>query len=655
MRKGVLPLVATVFVIGGLFVLTLSLGYRPNLGLDLQGGVSVVLQPVVDGENATEVSKESLDQTKQIIEKRVNALGVGEPEVTTQGSTIVVQLPGIKDQERALELVGKTAELRFRPVVQNLAPAPTEDDQERIEELRAEMKVPEGTSALDVYNAEQTARGLPTIPDPGAPQPPADPNAAPAQVDPNAAPATTAPATTAPPTTAATGDGTGGSRSAKVAKLRRQDPTTTTPTTAPPPTTTTTIDPAPKNQYGVSVYAGPDGSIDEKLQELLQLETASQQADLQTTPPEDDAADATVVLDGSPEDVDGKTVMPRYQLGATLLTGRAIEDAEAKLGGSAGAQWVVNPVFREGPDGIDLFNLAAGKCNSGGAECPTQQLAIVLDGQVISAPTINEATFDRDKIEISGSFTEASAKDLATALRFGSLPLTLEAQQVQTVSATLGEGALQAVLIAGAIGIFLVIGYMVLYYRLLGTVTFGALVLQAMLLWSLVSLFGEWFGLTLTLAGIVGIVISVGVSLDSSIVFYESLKEDVRGGRTVRSAVDGSFSAAYGTIIKADMSSLIGAAVLYMLSIGPVRGFAFFLGVSTILDLVMAYVFTRPSVRLMARSGLGNRPPLFGIPVDDAPEAPVEAPELATVGSPRLQGAVVGDGADPDASDGGEG
>jgi preprotein translocase subunit SecD len=277
----------------------------------------------------------------------------------------------------------------------------------------------------------------------------------------------------------------------------------------------------------------------------------------------------------------------------------------------------VKPVFKEGAEGIDLFNQAAQKCNTKSAECPTGQLAIVLDGIVLSAPSINEPTFARDSIEISGSFGEDTAKDLATALRFGSLPLTLEPQQVQTVSATLGEGALDAGLIAGAIGVALVLAYMLLYYRILGFVTMGALALSAMVLWSLIGFLGATQDLTLTLAGIVGIVVSVGVSLDSSIVFYESLKEDVRNGRTIRSSVESSFSSAYGTIIKADMSSLIGAAVLYVMSIGPVRGFAFYLGVSTVLDLVMAYMFTRPTVRLLARSKLANRPKLFGIPTDD--------------------------------------
>jgi len=215
-------------------------------------------------------------------------------------------------------------------------------------------------------------------------------------------------------------------------------------------------------------------------------------------------------------------------------------------------------------------------------------------------------------------------------LRFGSLPITLEPQQVQTVSATLGEGALNAGLIAGAIGVVLVLAYMLLYYRILGLVTMGALTLSAMVLWTLIAFLGETQDLTLTLAGIVGIVVSVGVSLDSSIVFFESLKEDVRNGRMIRSSVDSSFTSAYGTIIKADMSSLIGAAVLYTMSIGPVRGFAFYLGVSTILDLVMAYMFTRPTVRLLSRSKLANRPGLWGIPTDDLdqptkPTGPVPA------------------------------
>ena len=273
----------------------------------------------------------------------------------------------------------------------------------------------------------------------------------------------------------------------------------------------------------------------------------------------------------------------------------------------------------------------ASKCYNGDATCPTKQLAIVLDSSVISAPSINAASFSKDQIQISGSFTESSAKDLATSLRYGALPLTLEPQQVQTVSATLGSGALHAGLVAGAVGLGLVALFLLLYYRLLGLVTLGSLSISAMLLWTIIAFLGEHVGLTLTLAGIVGIIVSIGVSLDSSVVYFENLKEDVRNGKTMRTAVDRSYKVAFATIVKADVSSLIGAGVLYFLSIGPVRGFAFYLGLSTVLDLVTSYFFTRPAVSYLGKTSIGLKPSRFGIPIDAVPvvaPAAVESEEL---------------------------
>jgi len=246
-------------------------------------------------------------------------------------------------------------------------------------------------------------------------------------------------------------------------------------------------------------------------------------------------------------------------------------------------------------------------------------MAIVLDSVVLTAPSINNASFARNSITISGAFTEQKAKDVATALRYGSLPLILEPQQVQTVSATIGKGALRAALIAGLIGLGFVALWMLFYYRILGAVTIVALTMSAMMMWTIISFLGTQVGLTLTLAGIVGIIVSIGVSLDSSVVHFENLKEDVRNGRSLRSTVDHSFATAFSTTVKADVSSLIGAVILYLLSIGPVRGFALFLAISTCLDLLTAYFFNRPVVALLGRTSWANHPEWFGIPVDDLP------------------------------------
>jgi len=582
-------IILTVVVAYGLLFATVLSGRSPKLGLDLQGGISVNLQPVRNGKVVDNVKPEQLDESIAIIRKRVDALGVAEPEVSRQGNTITVQLPGAKNQQQVLDVVGKTAELRFRPVLQTVGQVPTGAKKTKakkdLERLRKELKLPDGVFAVQVAQDEQAKQPATT-----------PPTSTPATID--ATPSTTAasaPATTsAPGTTADPTAGNGGKKS-----LVQKDGSTTTTV---PATTTTTVKPVALNQYGVDVY-------NPKFAELYQLE---QQLSTQTTKSADDKADAEVTLVGR----DGTV----FKLGPTQLTGTAVETAQAGLDQSG--QWTVNPVFRKGAKGIDLFNKVAAQCFNGAPTCPAVapnkgQLAIVLDSQVLSAPSINEPTFERDRIQISGDFSEAEAKSLAVALRFGSLPIELKAQQAETVSATLGKGALKAGIIAGLIGLFLVALFLLLYYRMLGLATVGALTISASLLWVIMANLSA----TVTLAGIVGIVVSIGISLDSSVVFFESLKEDVRNGASLRSSVDRSFSSAYATIVKADISSLIGAVVLYWLSIGPVRGFAFYLGVATVLDLVASYFFTRPAVTLMARSKMGQHPGWFGIPTDDLGDA----------------------------------
>ncbi|MFM7069866.1 MAG: protein translocase subunit SecD [Actinomycetes bacterium] len=580
-------LILTMVVAYGLLIATVVAGRSPKLGLDLQGGISVNLQPVRNGKVVDNVKPEQLDEAIAIIRKRVDALGVAEPEVSRQGNTITVQLPGAKNQQQVLDVVGKTAELRFRPVLQLIGQVPTGAKKVKakkdVAKLRKQLKLPDGVTAEQVATDEQAQAAQTPATSPG------QVTSTPSTTAPSSPASTAAPGTTADPTAGS------GRRSPAVLA---QKATTTTTAKPPASTTTTTAKPVAKNKYKVDVY-------DTKFAELYQLE---QQLSTQTTPPSQDVKNNEVTLVGR----DGTV----YKLGPTQLTGRAVETASAGLGQTG--EWTVNPVFRKGKNGIDLFNKIAAKCFAGDPVCPATQpnkgqLAIVLDSQVLSAPSINEPSFSRDRIQISGSFSEEEAKSLAVALRFGSLPVELKPQQAETVSATLGKGALKAGLIAGLIGLLLVAAYLLLYYRMLGLATVGALTVSASLLWVIMANLSA----TVTLAGVVGIVVSIGISLDSSVVFFESIKEDVRNGASLRSSVEKSFSSAYSTIVKADMSSLIGAVVLYWLSIGPVRGFAFYLGVATLLDLVAAYFFLRPAVVLLARSKQGGHPERFGIPTDD--------------------------------------
>jgi preprotein translocase subunit SecD len=231
------------------------------------------------------------------------------------------------------------------------------------------------------------------------------------------------------------------------------------------------------------------------------------------------------------------------------------------------------------------------------------QIAIDLDGVVRSAPRLDQTNFPGSGV-ITGSFTQGEAKDLALVLKYGSLPVQLDRQTVQTVSASLGKDSLHAGLLAGMVGLALVGVYMVLYYRALGLVVWLGLSLTGAIMYSLVTYLGSTSGLALSLAGATGIIVSVGVTVDSYVVYFERLKDEIRSGKTIRSSVDRGFARAYRTILAADAASIIGAAVLYVLSVGSVRGFAFFLGLSSLLDIFMAYFFTRPMVVLLGRSRL---------------------------------------------------
>jgi preprotein translocase subunit SecD len=579
-RRVLAPLLSIVLVAALALTYTFASGNAPFLGLDLQGGISVVLKPT------EEVSDDAINQAIAIMRQRVDALGVAEPEITRQGDNILVQIPGVENPDRALELVGQTAELRFRPVLSVAGTQPQLDTQEVPIEIPPTGEIPTDST---VPGAVPPASDVPTS---------------------EVTPPTEAPAVTeAPPVSEQGFRASGPGEYAAGA----QTPDTVTETTlAPeplgPPSAPT---PAPTD----STLPG-DPSLPTDPTQVAPQTQLPEEVCVVGVPPELDPPDQPVTLPQCEED----QIVALYQLGPTMLTGESLEGANAVLGPDG--QWVVNPTFRAGPSGIDAFNQAAAACNGRQPSCPTGQLAIVLDGRVISAPAINEASFQRDQIQISGSFTEREAKDLATALKYGALPVELEQQQAQIVSATLGRDALDAGLWAGLVGILLVTIYMLAFYRILGALAIAKLVVEAALIWSIVSYLGANAGLALTLAGVTGLIVSIGVSVDSNVVYYEHLKEDVRHGRTVRSATDKAFPVAYRTILAANVASLIGAAILYWLTVGPVRGFAFYLGLATLLDLIAAYFFMRPAVSAATRSDLVNRHPRwFGLPEGPTPSS----------------------------------
>jgi preprotein translocase subunit SecD len=303
-----------------------------------------------------------------------------------------------------------------------------------------------------------------------------------------------------------------------------------------------------------------------------------------------DTQNATVLLPGLPGS--GST---RYVLGPSTVTGSEIKSANAQVD-SAG-QWTVNITFNSA--GAAAWDTLA-------AQQFHAIIGIDLDGQVISAPITQPSQAAPSsfggQVQISGSFTQAQAQALATELNFGALPVKLDQQTVQTVSPSLGKSSLQAGLISGLIGLLLVMLYTVFYYRLLGLVVVSGLAVTGALLWSIIAWMGQAFNTTIDLAGVIGLIVSVGITVDSYIVYFERLKDEARSGRTVRTSVDRGFKSAFRTVLAADFVSLLGAVVLYKFSIGPVQGFALFLGLSTVLDVIVTYFFTRPFVILLGRS-----------------------------------------------------
>jgi len=312
-----------------------------------------------------------------------------------------------------------------------------------------------------------------------------------------------------------------------------------------------------------------------------------------TAPAQDDKS-ATVLLPGT----SGSGGTGRYVLGPAGMTGQAVKSANAQLNGG---QWAVN---------LNLTSAGSAQWDKLASQQFHAIIGIDLDGTVISAPitqpTQQAFTSFAGQVQISGGFSEDQAKLLATQLNYGALPVTLIQQNVQSVSPTLGKASLQAGLISGLAGLLLVMLYMIFYYRLLGFVVLAGLVVTGAALWAIIAIMGQTLGTTIDLAGIIGIIVSVGITVDSYIVYFERLKDEARSGRTVRSSVDKGFASAFRTVVAADAVSLLGALVLYELAIGPVKGFALFLGISTILDLILTYFFTRPFVILIGQSRGGN-------------------------------------------------
>lgn len=462
--------------------------FAPKLALDLQGGTSIILAPLVqDGEQVTE---EQLSQAVEIIRQRVDATGVSEATIKTQGANnIVVEIPG-KPDENTLKLIRSSAKLQFRPVI-------------------------------------LTSQG----------------------------------------TSTSVGTDTGASAS----PTPKASASATTPKAAP-------TDASDPNWISASLQAEFDaldcattfreaGQIDDPTQPLITC------------------------------DVDG---YGKYILGPVEVEGANISDANAGTittsTGAATNTWAVNLEF----DAVGTKQFADVTGRLFPLEAPRNQFAITLDGYVITAPSTN-AVISNGSAQITGSFTKETSKVLADQLKYGSLPIAFEVQSQENISATLGSEQLASGLLAGGIGLLLVIIYSVFQYRGLAIVTVGSLMAAAVIVYLIIALLSWRQGYRLSLAGVAGLIVAIGITADSFIVYFERVRDELRDGKTLGQAVEQGWKRAIRTILVSGGVSLLAAVVLYALTVGNVRGFAFTLGMTTLVDLGIAIMFTHPILQLLAK------------------------------------------------------
>jgi len=452
---------------------------KAQLGLDLQGGISVVLAP------KGEASADSLDKAVDIIRQRVDALGVAEPDISRQGENILVEIPGVKDRQAALDTIGQTAELRMRPVT---------------------GIIPPGSEEWTKSAPADCAR--PFVDDKGE-----------------------------------------------------------------------TIEEDPAKEITLCARAKtPDGD------------------DL---PP---------------------TAWEKVVMGPTALAGADIAGSRAEIAGGGAAitaaGWQVTLELTG--EGASKFEKITGElaCNPPGD--PKRQFSIVLDGIVESHPQMGEDIQCNQGISggtavITGNFSEGDAKNLALVLRFGALPIALEAQEINEISPTLGKDSLRGGLLAGAIGLALTLIYVLAFYRILGLVIWFGLILHTAFTVGVVIVLGNTVGFSLTLAGIAGLIVSIGIAADSFIVYFERLKDEVHTGKSIRASVDRAWSSAWRTIVAGDLVTALAAGALYVLAVGSVRGFALMLGMATALDLFISYLVMHPIVWLLAQTKFFNESKRLGI------------------------------------------
>jgi preprotein translocase subunit SecD len=566
----------------------------PKLGIDLQGGTTVTLTArTLNGQPPTQ---QQLDQAQQDIETRVNGLGVTGAQVVRNGSNIVITVPGNQGSEA--KSLGQTAKLVFRPVTQEVAagqPIPTTTTAPS-----GSTKPSGSTTPTTGAPATSSATVKPSTAPTSTGTSPQDYHASPLGAHQAAVAATTTvPATTAPatPTTApaisTAGDTVIGG--VDITQLGRgTDPTKNGECWGyQPPKSVPTLTRAQQSAL-INVCKALRQTTDSTTQ---QAALSYLQCGVNTPDPLRGNDDSTKPLIACDQQGQAKFILDK-----SFLDGTEISDATSGTDPN-GAGFVVNLTFKSGGAKTWATYTSA---NVG------KQAAFVLDSQVVSAPVINQAILGGNT-QISGSFTQTAAAQLAGVLKYGSLPLAFDSSNAQTISATLGLASLNAGLIAGSIGLALVMVYCLFYYRALGVLTVLSLGLSGVVIYALLVLLGRWISYSLDLAGVAGFIIAIGITADSFVVFFERLKDEVREGRTFRSAVPRAWIRARRTILASDAVSFLAAVVLYVFAVQDVQGFAFTLGLSTVLDLLIVFLVTHPLVALASKSKTLSQPSLSGL------------------------------------------
>lgn len=491
-------------------LVAISGSWTPKLGLDLRGGTTITLTASnVSGTGA--VDPASLELARTIIQQRVDAMGVGETEVTTSGDRqIIVAVPNVQRDE-LVRMVGQTAELNFRKVFAiemgtgTDMPSPTETE----EPIETEEPEAEPTAS---ESPEANRRPLPELP---------------------------------------------------------------TPVPSPRPT-------APAEQA-------------KSLDELLQW-TPSDRDNSEFQAFQCGQESPTPDVSDQPLITCDETDTYKYLLGPALIRGDQVTRAMPAVPQNS-VSWVVQLEFNN-QGGADFEKVTG---HLGTQTSPQNQFGIVLDATVISAPSVS-AAIPGGRAEISGSFTQASATELANVLSYGALPLAFEISSVDNVSAKLGGDQLQAGIIAGLIGLALVLLYSLLYYRGLALVVALSLLVAAAQTWAMILLLGQSMGFALNLPGIAGAIVAIGITADSFIIYFERIRDEVREGRSLRTAIETGWVRSRRTILVADSVSLLSAVVLFVLAIGSVKGFAFTLGLTTMIDIAVVLWFTKPLVTVLGRT-----------------------------------------------------